>query len=156
MPYTYQKNADGLYVCEHCGKTTERQNTMHYHLKTHEGKLPFECSFCKRQFLHASTLELHKQSQHAAETKRLFHCPVPNCDYEGTLTKSNLLIHFVRKHCKKEATAAVAPGRSQATCAYCDKECKSMTSFHYHIASCMPLDTERLKQLTAIQAGTSI
>lgn len=154
MVFEYIKNADNLFVCQHCGVTKKNQNTMHYHLKTHEGKLPFECGFCKRQFLHSSTLELHKQSQHATETKRLFHCPVADCDYEGTLTKSNLLIHFIRKHCKDEAVAAARAG-SPTVCTHCDKECKSMTSFHYHIANCISLDSDRAHQLAAIQSGAT-
>ena len=153
MPYTYQKNADGLYVCEHCGKTTERQNTMHYHLKTHEGKLPFECSICNKQFLHSATLELHKKAQHQKDLERMFKCPVVGCPYEGTLTKSNLLIHFVRKHCKEEATKVMRRAGDAYSCQICNKEAKSLTAFHYHVATCIqPATEERKQQLAALRA----
>jgi len=153
MVYEYQKNADGLYVCGHCGKTAAKQNTMHYHLKTHEGKLPYECSICKKGFLHASTLELHKKAQHEKEMERIHKCPFPGCAYEGTLTKANLIIHFMRKHCKDETAAAMERGDGdQFRCKHCTKGMKSLTAFHYHVASCVALDTTRAAQLMQIRA----
>jgi len=145
MVYVYQKNALGEYVCGQCGKTRKNQNTMHYHLKTHEGKLPFECSTCNKQFLHASTLELHKRAQHQATQDKMFKCPVKGCEFGETLTKSNLLIHYIRKHCKEEAAKSLKLESGIYTCRHCDKELKSLTSFHYHVAQCIVIqdDTQR-------------
>ena len=138
MVLEYIKNADGLYVCPACGETKKLQSTMHYHMKRHEGKLPFECTTCKKQFLHASTLELHRKAQHQKEEERMFKCPMADCTYKGTLTKANLLIHYVRKHCKEEAAAALcSKGTTAISCSHCDKSCNSMTAFHYHIAGCI-------------------
>ena len=154
MVYEYQKNADGHYVCNHCNVVKVRQNTMHYHLKTHADKLPFECSICKKAFLHASTLELHKKAQHETEIQKLFKCPVVNCPFEGTLTKSNLIIHYVRKHCKVEAAKSLAKQESGAyKCVHCDKESKSLTAFHYHIINCITIaDPARNAQFNALKA----
>jgi hypothetical protein len=152
MVYQYKKNADGMFVCHQCGATKKNQNTMHYHLKSHEGKLPFECNICKKQFLQASTLDLHKRAQHTEHQDRLLRCPVPSCPYEGTLTKANLQIHFIRKHCGTEAAAARKECCTLPTCTHCDKECKSLTAFHYHIANCIQLDSAREAQLKTIQA----
>ena len=137
MPYEYIKNDQGLYVCGICNQTKRLQSTMHYHLKKHEGKLPFECTACNKGFLHASTLELHKKAQHQKEQERLFKCPFRDCPYEGTLTKANLMIHYVRKHCKEEAAKLFS--RDTSTCVKCEKVCKSMTAFHYHAVSCLEL-----------------
>ena len=153
MVFSYQKNADGHFVCGICGKTAARQNTMHYHLKTHEGKLPYECSICKKGFLHASTLDLHKKAQHEKEMDRMFKCPVLNCSFEGTLTKSNLLIHYVRKHCKGEALKCMERAEDgQIRCTTCNKETKSLTAFHYHVSSCIQLDDARAQQLADMKA----
>ena len=154
MGFEYQKNSDGHYVCQHCGKTAARQNTMHYHLKTHEGKLPYECSICKKGFLHASTLELHKKAQHEKEMERMFKCPVANCCFEGTLTKSNLVIHYVRKHCKEEALKCMERLESGLIrCSTCQKEMKSLTAFHYHASSCIQLeDPKRSQELASLKA----
>jgi uncharacterized Zn-finger protein len=76
---------------------------MHYHLKKHEGNLPFACTLCDKQFLHATTLELHRKAQHDKEEERMFKCPVSGCTFKGTLTRSNLIVHYVRKHKKEEA-----------------------------------------------------
>ncbi len=159
MAYEYKKNADGHFVCPHCGETKRLQSTMHYHLKRHEGKLPYECKLCNKSFLHASTLELHKKAQHQKEQERMFKCPMPGCAYPGTLTKANLLIHYVRKHCKEEAAAAVSnasESTSKPTCVHCEKACNSLTAFHYHIAGCMDLkDAVREQHIRTIQ-GTSV
>jgi hypothetical protein len=141
MVYEYKKNAEGHFVCPHCGETKRLQSTMHYHLKRHEGKLPHECKLCKKSFLHASTLDLHMKAQHQKEQARMFKCPMPGCPYDGTLTKANLLIHYVRKHCKEEAAAARADGDSSThVCNCCNKSCNSLTAFHYHVATCFRLE----------------
>jgi hypothetical protein len=125
---------------------------MHYHLKTHEGKLPFVCSHCTKQFLHASTLELHKKAQHQQEQERMFKCPVVGCVFEGTLTKSNLLIHYVRRHCKEEAAKLLKSGAEGHECTACNKSSKSLTGFYYHSASCITVeDAARQAQLDAIR-----
>ena len=151
MTYTYTKNAAGLYVCPHCNVTKERQNTRHYHLKTHETRLPFECNFCKKGFLHASTLELHKRAQHSKETGKLMKCNVQGCAFKGTLTKANVIIHFVRKHCGTEVQDALETSNDMYKCKICSKGMNSLTAFHYHAANCISVkDTvtsELLKQL---------
>ncbi len=155
MCYDYKKNDAGEFVCPTCGVTKRLQSTMHYHMKRHEGKLPFECRICKKSFLHASTLDLHMKAQHEKEQERMFKCPMPGCTYAGTLTKANLLIHYVRKHCKEEAAAAVAensPSNSTPICRFCNKGCNSLTAFHYHVASCMPIaDPARKQHIVTIQ-----
>jgi hypothetical protein len=140
MPFTYQKNADGHYVCPTCGKTTERQNTMHYHMKRHEGKFPFECTLCKKGFLQKSTLDLHIAARHTTDAEKKFKCPAKGCEFE-TLTKANLQIHFLRKHCKEEVNAMsiTNEGTPGITCKGCSKHCNSTTAFHYHVASCIQL-----------------
>ncbi len=88
----------------------------------------------------------------------MFKCPMPGCAYAGTLTKANLLIHYVRKHCKEEAATAISDSSestSKPTCAHCEKSCNSLTAFHYHVASCMRLeDTVRQGHIATIQ-GTA-
>lgn len=155
----YKKNSDGHFICPYCGETKRIQSTMHYHMKKHEGKLPFECNICKKGFLHASTLDLHIKAQHQKEQERMFKCPMEGCVYKGTLTKSNLIIHFIRKHCKEEATAMGQDADRPLTCRSCNKETNSMTAFHYHIAGCIQIkDTGRqahLNTLLGIQAPTN-
>ena len=126
---------------------------MHYHLKTHEGRLPFECNFCAKQFLQAYTLEIHKRSQHEREENRLLRCPVVNCSFKGTVTKSNLLIHFVRKHCHDTVENILTINNGIYECKTCNKEMKSSTAFYYHAVSCIKIqDTCVLEQLKEIQA----
>ena len=145
MPYTYQKNAEGSYVCGICQAVKKNQNTMHYHLKTHEGHLPFECTTCKKEFLHANTLALHIAARHAKEEAAALKCPC--CPFK-TLTKANRIIHFMRKHCAEEVTRFSTRG---LTCPTCQKECNSNTAFLYHIAvNCIQLSEAKQTQLNAL------
>jgi KRAB domain-containing zinc finger protein len=141
MTYTYQKNAAGEYVCGICQATKKNQNTMHYHLKTHEGHLPFQCTTCKKEFLHSQTLAVHVAARHSKETG--LKCPI--CPHK-TLTKANRIIHFLRKHCEEVNTL-----KSELVCPTCSKECNSSTAFLYHLSTgCLVLSTERQNQLNTI------
>ena len=145
MTMKYQKNADGHFVCPICQVTKEKQNTMHYHMKKHEGHLPFECPTCKKEFLHAQTLALHVAARHSKENAAHLQCPC--CPYK-TLTKANRIIHFMRKHCEADVTRFSTEG---LTCPTCQKECNSQTAFLYHIAtSCIQLPTEKHELLHSI------
>ena len=48
MPFTYQKNEDGNFVCPDCGVIKKRQNSMHYHMKKHLDELDHICKICKK------------------------------------------------------------------------------------------------------------
>ena len=152
MVYTYQKNATGDYECQHCGETKKNQNTMHYHLKTHEDRLPYKCIHCPMTFKAKYSLKVHIDTQHNRQEEDLHRCPIGGCKFKGSPTKSNLLIHFVRIHCKEE----VAKAREGDTlvCTYCSKECGSLTAFNYHAAACIEIDDlEKKAQFDAIVAS---
>jgi hypothetical protein len=161
MVFTYQKNEQGDYLCSQCGFTSNRQNTMHYHLKRHEGHLPYQCKTCKKEFLQAATLAVHIAARHSNETSASFACPC--CDFK-CVSKSNRAIHFVRTHCAESyesfmKLAAKTPAPLEAgceptplTCPTCQKGCKSKTAFLYHLAStrCLPLSDNQRTQLTEL------
>lgn len=148
MPYVYQKNAAGHYVCPHCGITKERQNTMHYHLKKHEGRLPFQCTHCDKEFLQAVTLALHISARHPhaasaaasaasaakapAAAPPAFSCP---CCEHTALTKANAVLHYLRKHCAEDVKVFQDKSTQPLTCTACQKQCNSSTAYLYHIAS---------------------
>jgi DNA-directed RNA polymerase subunit RPC12/RpoP len=137
MPYTYQKNTEGLFVCAICQETKKNQNTMHYHMKRHEGHLPFQCSTCKKEFLHSQTLALHIAARHSKEDAASLKCPC--CNFKS-LTKSNRIIHFMRAHCDEDVKAFSKNG---LTCPSCEKVNKSNTAFLYHISQCIELPVEK-------------
>ena len=155
MPYSYQKNAAGEFVCPTCGVTKKRQNTMHYHMKKHETKLPFECTHCKKQFLQAISLKVHIDSMHARDEKKMLSCPC--CEFR-TLTKANRIIHFIRHHCTDEERAASLEEKdNKYTCKVCDKVCNSNTAFQYHVAGCIKIsDPVRKEALELISAPTPV
>jgi hypothetical protein len=117
---------------------------MHYHLKKHEGHLPFQCTHCNKEFLQASTLALHIAARHpqAATAAAPTDAPTPSfgcpcCDHT-TLTKANAVLHYLRTHCAEEVKAFQATSKdptNSLTCAACEKVCKSATAYLYHVAS---------------------
>lgn len=140
----YIKNEDGNFVCPSCNVIKEKQNTMYYHMKKHEGKLPFVCDICTKDFMQKTSLELHKISKHKIQDNELlekFKCIFTNCDFEA-ITKANRRIHCMRKHCKEEVCNIMneivdTDNNSIYTCITCTKRFTNNTGFYYHAIHCI-------------------
>ena len=143
----YVKNADGHFVCPDCGKVTEKQNTMYYHIKkNHTNDMPFKCDKCvgtprflqKSAYLHhcaqihptTTTTETDKETNPYVGVS--FSCPAAGCDH-STHTKANILIHYARTHCKEWIPAY----SKSATCAGCSKTFASSSAYLYHALNCL-------------------
>jgi DNA-directed RNA polymerase subunit RPC12/RpoP len=152
MPYTYQKNEAGEFVCPVCKVTKARQNTMHYHMKKHESSLPFKCQHCSKEFLQATSLKIHVEAMHTREEKKMLSCPC--CPFR-TLTKANRIIHFMRHHCTEEEHATILEelDGGKYHCKACNKTLNSNTAYQYHAASCIQIQdatrSNALKQICA-------
>lgn len=145
----YIKNENGHFVCPNCEVVKKNQNTMYYHMKKHEGKLPYECDICHKDFLQKSSLELHKLSKHSGSKKEanMFKCVFDNCDFES-ITKSNRRIHCLRKHFKEEIDKIMDENNS---CNRCNKTFQSSSAFYYHASSCIQINDEmRLKKFQEV------
>lgn len=143
----YIKNSNGHFVCPHCSKVEEKQNTMYYHIKSvHEQDFPFECALCteeKPRFLqrcswlhHLATH--HPDSPHPSATERnpyagvSFACPSTGCEHTSH-TKANTIIHYARTHCK-DWIPAYTKGTN---CTGCKKSFASSSAYLYHASSCL-------------------
>lgn len=146
MTYMYKKNAEGNFVCGTCNAVKKNQNTMHYHMKSHEGKPPFECAVCKKGFLQSQSLAVHMAARHPTDGQDQLECPC--CPFKTT-TKSNRIIHYVRKHCQEHLDKALTLEEGVYSCNHCDKKMKSNTAFHYHVAGCLQLG-EKQAELDAV------
>ena len=142
MVYQYVRNENGEFVCQHCQVIKKNQNTMHYHLKKHEGDLPHECKHCKQRFLHLRILNLHIAARHSDEKsdeeQEHFECPHKDCSY-SSLTKANRRIHYFRIHMKDIIDKNVKKDDKVYTCLSCNKEMKSQTALYYHVGQCVRL-----------------
>lgn len=138
MVFKYTKNEDGLFICPHCQETKKNQNTMHYHLKKHEGSFPHSCKHCPKKFLHKNMLDLHISARHPETTKEKneFECPVDGCTF-SSLTKANRIIHFMRMHFGKilEKNKCISKD-SKISCKLCEKSFNNSTAFYYHASKC--------------------
>lgn len=141
----YIRNDDGHFVCPDCGKVTEKQNTMYYHIKkNHTKDLPFECKKCadcprflqKSSYLH-HLATLHPESAHIDGVTNpyagvSYKCLFDGCDH-NTHTKANLFIHMARTHCK-----SWIPSFSKGSaCSSCKKEHNSSSAYLYHAVNCL-------------------
>jgi len=144
MTSKYIKNENGDFVCPNCEVVKKNQNTMYYHMKKHEGKLPFECDICKKDFVQKSSLDLHKLSKHKNTKKedlKTFKCVFDHCNFES-ITKANRRIHCLRKHFQDE----VAKIMDENKCLSCDKSFQSATAFYYHVSSCIHINDETIRK----------
>ena len=142
----YIKNEQGWFVCPSCNVVKQNQNTMYYHMKKHEGKLPFECSICKKDFIQKASLELHMLSKHKdknVEKVDTFQCPFEGCEFKA-LTKANRRIHCLRKHFKNEITDIMEENN---TCSTCKSSFLSNTAFYYHALGCIRVNEHAKQEL---------
>ena len=149
MSSKYTKNDEGMFVCPNCDAVKKNQNTMYYHMKKHEGKLPFECDICKKDFVQKSSLELHKLSKHKnlKEEVHDYECVFDNCKFTS-LTKANRRIHCLRKHFQTEVDSILG---DNLCCTNCTVSFQSSTAFIYHALSCIRTeDVSKQNKLNAI------
>ena len=144
MVNEYIKNAEGQFICPHCDYTARIRSTMFYHLKKHEGALPYPCKHCDARFLQNALLDMHVKSRHAdkLENRETFKCPCSGCEYED-IRKGNRLIHFLRIHLKDFTNSLKGKSLEEETvvsCNECNRSFKSMTLFYYHASKCVKLE----------------
>lgn len=157
MVYQYVRNENGDFVCQHCQIIKKNQNTMHYHLKNHDGDLPHECKHCKQRFLHFRILNLHIAARHSDEKsdkeQEHFECPYIGCSY-SSLTKGNRRTHYFRKHMKDIIDNTFQKNDKVYTCLSCNKEMNSQGSLYYHFGQCVKLESTDIRsdQLNEIMA----
>jgi len=136
----YTKNAAGHFVCPHCGEVKEKQNTMFYHMQTHEGKLPYECNICKKGFVQKQELLLHKQRKHAQQLEDVvdkYVCPFDDCDFED-IRKGNVRTHCIRMHGREYINDDMIKRTGQQwSCGLCNYTCGSQAGIYYHLSSCL-------------------
>ncbi len=134
----YIKNENGHFVCPHCAQVREKQNTMYYHMLTHKGKLPYECTICEKGFTQKQELTLHMQRRHpeeCEEEKPVIACPFPNCNFSD-VRKGNVKTHCMRKHAEKY-TKDVIDNSDGYHCNVCEFESRSAAGIFYHLSSCL-------------------
>lgn len=133
MVFEYTKNEAGHYVCHHCGVTKEKQNTMHYHLKKHEGTKSHTCSHCDKAFFQKTALDEHIRIQHM-NSEPCLACPFGDCNKKFQ-TKGHLRVHVARNHIRDVIDTWICKNKETGsyTCTCCKKDCKSESAILYHV-----------------------
>ena len=137
----YIKNDAGHFVCPHCNIVKEKQNTMFYHLQTHEGKLPYECNICKKSFVQKQELAFHKLRKHTQdheEAPEQTVCPFDNCSF-ADIRKGNVRIHCIRIHGREYISDQIFHRTDNGTCVcgLCGYSANSQTGLYYHLSTCL-------------------
>jgi hypothetical protein len=132
MTFEYNKNENGLYVCKVCGATKEKQNTMHYHMKRHEGIKSHQCQHCTESFYQKIELTNHIKIIHNKEEPSI-QCPF-TCNYSFH-TKAQCSIHIARTHLSQYSKTSMQHNTETKTytCLLCNKIFKSHPSILYHM-----------------------
>lgn len=157
----YVRNADGHFVCPHCGVIKQKQNTMLYHIQSkHTMEFAYTCDRCpsenapkflqKCSYLH-HLATIHPENPHLKDEKNpyaqtKYKCPMEDCTHT-THTRGNLSIHFVRNHLKD-----IIPSYSKkSACSCCNKTFGSSGAYLYHSLECfrnhIPDDYKRMLSL---------
>jgi hypothetical protein len=141
-PTTYIRDESGAFVCPHCDKKCDKQNTMYYHIKkNHQQDFKFVCEHCPDgKFVQKSAYLQHIATNHpecADEEANpyasvSFSCPHEGCDHSAK-TKANIVVHFARSHCKDWIPAY----SKKDCCKGCEKEFASSTAYLYHAVGCI-------------------
>lgn len=141
MTFSYIKNEHGHFVCPSCQVVKAKQNSMHYHMKTHMQKQSHVCKSCKKGFLQKQTLDLHIRSKHPErqEDTKKFSCPFDNCGFTS-LTKGNCVIHCLRIHYQEQIKKRRQVDKESKTiaCTVCVSSFPSSCAFYYHCKKCIP------------------
>lgn len=151
MGIEYVKDANGHFVCQHkdCKFTTDKQNTMCYHVKRHNADFKFTCkeSGCNMGFIQKSGYLHHMAAKHPNVTEiclggdekikniyadKQYTCTV--CKHKCR-TKANILVHYARLHAEGWIPTY---SKENPSCTTCKKEFQSIASYLYHCTGCIP------------------
>ena len=149
MVYEYKKNNDGHYVCTVCAEVKINQNTMHYHMKKHEGKQSYACKSCDKKFYQKYALDDHVKLTHSKDPIVEIKCPFTDCDL-SFVKKEHCRIHIARNHLKKVLEPLIEKKKDSKVhcCVPCKKDFNSYPAILYHAMDHMkdePLYKDQLK-----------
>ena len=163
MMTTYIRDESGVFLCPHCDKKCDKQNTMYYHIKkNHRQDFKFVCEHCTEgKFVQKSAYLQHVATNHpdVAEADKeanpyasiSFSCPHEGCDHSAK-TKANIVVHFARTHCKDW----IPTYSKKDCCKGCDKEFASSTAYLYHAVACIkPVPAHCAAMLAEIRSATA-
>lgn len=136
MTYKYEKNDAGHYICTICGEDKgPNQNTMHYHMKKHDGCMPHACQHCHKRFYQKYALDDHLKTRHADKPEAVANlaCPFPGCS-EKYHKKLHLRVHIARNHIREMVDKWITKkSEGGYSCSYCNSDHKSHPGILYHV-----------------------
>ena len=141
MPYDYKKNNDGHYVCTVCAEVKVNQNTMHYHMKKHEGKQSYACKSCDKKFYQKYALDDHVKLNHSITPIVEIKCPFTDCEL-SFIKKEHCRIHIARNHLKKSLDPLIEKKKDSKIhcCVPCKRDFNSYPAILYHAMDHMKND----------------
>ncbi len=149
MVFQYEKNNDGHYVCTICASVKKNQNTMHYHMKKHEGKMTYECKDCDKKFYQKYALDDHIKMTHSTDKIIEIKCPFDECNLTF-VKKEHCRVHIARTHAKAHIEKIIEKKTDSNvhTCLTCTRDFNSYPAILYHVMDHIkdePLLKEKLK-----------
>ena len=122
-------------MCGICSEVKEKQNTMHYHLQKHEGKMPHACSHCEKRFYQKYALDDHIKLRHSTKpVEANIKCPFDNCS-EKFHKKEHARVHIARNHLRDYLNPWIQKKKDSKihTCGNCNTDFNSYPAILYHV-----------------------
>jgi len=73
---TLQKDMEGRWACNTCGKTFKAKQSLRVHWRTHTREKPFPCPLCTKRFQRNALLTVHMRKKH--EDSPTYRCMICN------------------------------------------------------------------------------
>jgi hypothetical protein len=135
VKHSYEKDAEGNYMCPYCDAKKRKVNTLSEHVRANHStsygrnEETHNCVDCGKGFSSKSRLDNHVKNNHAISYEK---CPHPGCEYNSAKNASTIIQHYVRHHMDYKTLYHMS--EDNCVCNECGASSKS--GIMYHLGIC--------------------
>lgn len=135
VKHSYEKDAEGNYMCPYCDAKKKKVNTLSEHVRANHSteygrnKEMFYCDECEKGFPTKTRRDHHVKTFHAINYEK---CPHLECSYNTAKNASSLIQHYVKHHMPYKQMYKT----NDNLCVCNDCGYSSKTGILYHLGIC--------------------